>query len=85
MRIPLHVELRQDEIRRAAAVRDEAEQPLRDVSDLTIADDCAAMLEAWWSRRGNKPANVVLNQDFVSRAEIDALARSMRQLGKGPR
>jgi hypothetical protein len=89
VRLPVEVEIRQDEMRRAADASVERD-PLPKRShylpqaprELTLADDCAVMLEAWFatythSRRGHAA--------MVRRRDVIDLAEHMRELGKGPR
>jgi hypothetical protein len=77
MRLPVEVHIRQDEMRRAAAVR--AEMVLVELhvplGDKTIADDCAEMMLATWyvCRKEGRPFD----------AELVAL--HMRELGEHAR
>lgn len=74
MRRRSEVDVRAEELRRAAEVLAESEPKGGDV-DRTIADDCAVMLEAWFERMAHYDKAIVL------RSEVDNLARRMRNMG----
>lgn len=73
MRRPVEHEVRQDEMRRAEAVRVESEP--RGEIERTIADDCKAMLDAWFAGMARNGKALVLE------AEVEKLGRRMIALG----
>lgn len=75
MKLPDDVRKRQDDLRKAAAIRREAEPQIG--ATRTMGDDCAAVLDAWYSIYRNRKGGYVL----LTEEDKDELCRRMRALG----